>query len=81
MKIRVVGIVCTMHCVCTTKLSSFQCHGRICGHDTENMYNNMYTGTRNAILAKHRLQLPNDGLCKPTHVGATVIILNAVIII
>jgi len=45
------------------------------------MYNNMYTGTGNVILAKHRLQLPNDGLCKPTHVGATVIILNAVIII
>jgi len=25
----------------------------ICGHDTENIY--MYTGTRNVILAKHRL--------------------------
>jgi len=27
----------------------------ICGHDTENVYNDMYAGTRNAILAKHRL--------------------------
>jgi hypothetical protein len=24
------------------------------GHDTENICNGMYTGTRNVILAKHR---------------------------
>ena len=36
----------------------------------------MYTGTRNVILDKHRLQLPDDGLCKPKHVGATIIILD-----
>jgi len=41
----------------------------------------MYTVTRNVILAKHRLQLPDDGLCKPKHVGATFIILNVLIII
>jgi len=29
--------------------------GRICDHDTENIYNDIYTGTRNIILAKHRL--------------------------
>ena len=51
-------------------------HGRICGHDAENIYNVMYTGIRNVILDKHRLQLPDDGLCKPKHVGATVIILD-----
>ena len=27
----------------------------ICGHDTENIYSDMYTGARNVILAKHRL--------------------------
>ena len=27
----------------------------ICGHDTEHIYNDIYTGTRNVILAKHRL--------------------------
>ena len=32
-----------------------QCYGRICDHNTENIYNNMYTGARNVILAKHRL--------------------------
>ena len=41
----------------------------------------MYTGNRNVILAKHRLQLPDDGLCKPKHVGATFIILNVLIIV
>ena len=41
----------------------------------------MYTGTRNVILAKHRLLLPDDGLCKPKHVGASFIILNILIII
>jgi len=40
------------------------------GHDTENIYNDMYTRTRNVILSKHRLQLPDDGLRKPKHVGA-----------
>jgi len=30
-------------------------HIEICGHDTEHIYNDMYTGTRNVILAKHRL--------------------------
>ena len=44
------------------------------GHDTENIYIEMYTGTRHAILAKYRLQLPDDGLTKPKHVGATFII-------
>ena len=27
----------------------------ICGHDTENICKDMYTGTRNVILAKHSL--------------------------
>jgi len=44
----------------------------ICSRDSEN---STYTGNRNVILAKHRLQLPDDGLCKPKHVGATFIIM------
>ena len=41
----------------------------------------IYTGTSNVTLAKHRLQLPDDGLCKPKHVAATFIIVNVLIII
>ena len=44
------------------------------------MYN-VYAGTRNVILAMHTLQLPDDGLCKPKHVGASSIILDVLIII
>jgi hypothetical protein len=36
--------------------------------------------TTNLILAKYCLWLPVDGLYKPKHVGATVIILNVLII-
>jgi len=32
------------------------------GHDTENIYNDMYTGTRNAILAKHRLKFITNNI-------------------
>jgi hypothetical protein len=39
-----------------------------------------YTGIRHVILAKHWLWLPDDGLCKPKHVGATFIILIVLII-
>jgi len=46
------------------------------GYDTETR-----TGTRSVILAKYRLWLPDDGLCKPKHVGATFIILNVSVII
>jgi hypothetical protein len=35
----------------------------------------MHNGTRNVILAKHGLWLPDDGLCKPKHVGAVLMIL------
>ena len=38
--------------------------------DTENIYNDLCTGTGNVTFAKHRLQLPDDGLCKPKHVGS-----------
>jgi hypothetical protein len=34
----------------------------------------------NVILAKSRLLLPDDGLCKPKHVGAAFIILFFLII-
>jgi hypothetical protein len=47
----------------------------IYGHNTEYVYNNKYTWTINIILAKYCLWLPDDGLCQPKHVGATVIIL------
>ena len=40
----------------------------------------MCTGNRNVILDKRRLQLPDDGLCKPKHDGATFVILNVLII-
>jgi hypothetical protein len=61
-------------------LKMYQCYGRICGHNTEYGYNDKYTGTRNVILAKYCLWLPDDGLHKPKHVGATDIILNVLII-
>jgi hypothetical protein len=32
------------------------------------------------VIAKHRLRLPDDGLCEPKHVGATFIILIVLII-
>jgi hypothetical protein len=44
-------------------------------HNTENGYNDMYTGTSNVILAKRMLWLPDDGLCKPKHVGAAFMII------
>jgi hypothetical protein len=53
----------------------FKCYGGICRHSTENFYNDTYTGTRNVILAKHWLWLPDDGLCKPKYVGAAFMIL------
>jgi hypothetical protein len=40
----------------------------------------MYTWTINAILAKRWLWLPDDGLYKPKRVGATVKILNVLVI-
>jgi len=36
----------------------------------------MFTELNIVTLAKHRLRAPDDGLCKPKHVAATVIILN-----
>jgi hypothetical protein len=52
----------------------------ICRHNTEYSYNNKYNGTSNVILAKHWLWLPDDGLCKPKHVGAAFVILIVLII-
>jgi hypothetical protein len=52
----------------------------MCPHNTEYGYNDIYTGTSIVILAKRWLWLPDDGLCKPKHVGATVMILNVLII-
>jgi hypothetical protein len=58
----------------------FWYYGGVCRHSTKNVYNDTYTGTRNVILAKHRLWLPDDGLCKPKHAGAAFIILIVLII-
>ena len=33
----------------------FQFYGCVCGHNTENISYDMHTGTRNVILAKHKL--------------------------
>jgi hypothetical protein len=33
----------------------------ICRHSTENVYKDTYTGTSIVILAKHGLELPDDG--------------------
>jgi hypothetical protein len=54
--------------------------GGICRHTIEYRYNNKYTGTSNVILAKHWLWLPDDGLCKPKHVGEAFIILTVLIV-
>jgi hypothetical protein len=51
-----------------------------CRHNTDYSYNNKYIGTSNVILAKHRLWLPDDGLCKPKHVGAASVILIVLIV-
>jgi hypothetical protein len=51
-----------------------------CRHSTEYVYNDMYSGNRNVILDKRWLWLPDDGLCKPKHVGAAFIILIVLII-
>jgi len=40
----------------------------------------MYTGINIVTLAKRRLQLPDDGLCKLKHVGANIIVLNVLTI-
>jgi hypothetical protein len=40
---------------CTCRYRLIQCYGGICRHSTENGYNDTYTGTRNVILAKHKL--------------------------
>jgi hypothetical protein len=52
-----------------------RCYGSICRHNTEYGYNDTYTETSNVILAKRWLWLPDDGLCKPKHVGAAFMIL------
>jgi hypothetical protein len=52
----------------------------LCRHNTEYGYNDKYTGTSNVILTKRWLWLPDDGLCKPKHVGAAFIILVVLII-
>jgi hypothetical protein len=52
----------------------------ICRHSTEYGYNDKYTGTSIAILAKPWLWLPDDGLCKPKHVGAAFMILIVLVI-
>jgi len=36
-------------------IASFVAAYPTCGHDTENIYNGMHTGTINVILAKHRM--------------------------
>jgi hypothetical protein len=38
------------------------------------------TGNSNVILAKRWLWLPDDGLCKPKHVGAAFMILIVLIV-
>jgi hypothetical protein len=47
----------------------------ICRHNTEHSYNNKYIANSIVILAKRWLWLPDDGLCKPKHVGAAFMIL------
>jgi hypothetical protein len=51
----------------------------LCRRNTENVYNDTYTGTSNVILAKHGLCFPDDGLCKPKYVGAAFMILFVLI--
>jgi hypothetical protein len=58
----------------------FSGYGSICRHNTENIHDNKYTGTSIVILAKRWLWLPDDGLCKPKHVGAAFMILIVLII-
>jgi len=38
--------------------------------------NDLYIAINIVTLAKRRLQLPDDGLCKPKHVGANIIVSN-----
>jgi hypothetical protein len=59
---------------CTTGLN------KICHRNTEYGYNDKYSGTSIVILAKRWLWLPDDGLCKPKHVGAAFMILIVLIV-
>jgi hypothetical protein len=52
------------------------CYGGI----SEYGYNDKYTGTSNVIFSKRWLWLPDDGLCKPEHVGAASMILIVLIV-
>jgi len=48
----------------------------ICSHNTEYFNSDLYIGINIVTLAKRRLWLLDDGLCRPKHVGATIIVLN-----
>jgi hypothetical protein len=62
------------------RYSRIQCYAGICRHNTEYGYNDKYIGTSIVILAKCWLWLPDDGLCKPKHVGAAFMILIVLIV-
>jgi hypothetical protein len=57
-----------------------QCYGDTRRHSSDNISNDTYTRTRHVTLAKHRLWLPDDCLCKPKHVAAACMILIVLII-
>jgi len=48
----------------------------ICSHKTEYFNNDLYIAINIVTLTKRRLWLPDNGLCRPKHVGANTIVLN-----
>ena len=48
----------------------------ICSHNTEYLNNDLYLGIHIVTLAKRRLYLPDDGLCKSKYVGANITVLT-----
>jgi hypothetical protein len=57
-----------------------QCYGSICRHNTDNINNDTQIGTRNVILAKHWMWLPDDGFMWIKTCWSSLIMLSILVI-
>jgi len=80
---KVTILITIMHCAfCTVHNTHTHTHththttglNEICSDNTEYFNNDLYIAINIVPLAKRRLQLPGDGLCKPKHVDANIIV-------
>jgi len=53
----------------------------MCGHNSEYFNNDLYIAINIVTLVKCRPKLPDDGLCKPNHVGENIIVLNVLTVL